>query len=185
MSKLETFEEIWAAGAAGCVNTCHCGKTYYDRANSYDWEDGEFEELEADLSIIALEHAVTLLDLDGQLYVMDCECWHDKAERIMNWLDANAERIGNYFRLEKIRRIAEAENLPIDITFAFQARFCLNFGSFPRNSENLFSCNPRQNDRRARRVKCPFSIKSNFCAKAFDFLYGNFFRLSFGVFDGF
>lgn len=111
--KLENFTEAFSDHSGGCRRTCECGKEYWDTYNSgYSWEDGEIEGLEKNPDAVGLPHSVSTLSFEGREYVMDCTCFHDRASRIMNWIDTHAAQIANYLNLEKKRKQAIADAAP-------------------------------------------------------------------------
>ncbi len=132
-AELEVFAEVFSTGYAGCTIECHCGKVFYDSVNSYDWNEGELESLLADKTAVALSYSVRGVVFEGKEYVSDCDCWKDRASKIIVWLDANAERVGSLFRELKQVRIAEADKLPIDIKFPFPDGFRSMVGA-PKNA---------------------------------------------------
>lgn len=113
--KLENFERAFGNSSAGCVRTCECGITYFDGVQSYDWEPGELERLEAqaeapNAKAVRLEYAPGDMGFEGGQYVDACTCWHKRAGLIMGFIDAHAHKIAAYLKLEKARqqRIADA-----------------------------------------------------------------------------
>lgn len=111
-SQRRNFEEAFSSHCSGCLRTCECGTVFYDYGNSgYSWEEGELEALQANPDNKGLEYAVGSIVLDGCQYVMDCTCWHKKADRIMAWMTANANEIATWLNLEKQRKLQEASDL--------------------------------------------------------------------------
>lgn len=111
--KLENFIQAFNSASGGCVRTCECGKRFYDSVNSYDWEDGEFEALEKDRKSTPLEYSVGTIIFEGGEYVIDCNCWRKRAEKLMNWIDSHGRRIAEYLTLEKKRKQEEANRSPV------------------------------------------------------------------------
>jgi hypothetical protein len=111
--KLLNFERAFSTRTAGCRRRCECGKEYYDAQQSYDWEEGELEKLEADPKAIPLEYSSGDLIFEGYHYVNACECWHERAQMIMRFLDGHAAQIAEYLTLEKKRKQAIADASPI------------------------------------------------------------------------
>lgn len=114
MNQLDNFIEAFSTGTSGCRRLCDCGRVFYDAVNSgfYDWEDGEFEELE-ESDATGLPHACGDLRIDGREYVDGCDCWHQRARQIMAWLDANGYQAARYLTLERQRKMLEAEQAPV------------------------------------------------------------------------
>lgn len=110
--RLENFERAFSDGSAGCRRTCHCGKLYFDNANSYDWEVGELECLRANKNAVALEYAPGDISFEGNTYVDVCPCWHKRAQQIMVFLDSHGHKISKLFALEKLRKQRIADSAP-------------------------------------------------------------------------
>ena len=111
---MDNFKRAFGARSSGCRELCHCGVQYYD--SSYDggwtWEDGELEALEEDEEAIGVEWAVQLIRFEGRDYVMDCDCWRDRARRIMGFLDSHIFQVAKYINREKKRLLDEAKMMP-------------------------------------------------------------------------
>lgn len=110
--KLESFLEGFETSLGGCRRECVCGTTFYDAYGSWDWEEGEFEQLESDPATVATEHTVGTVWFEGKEYVTVCNCWHKRALEIMKWLDYHAGEIAKYLRAEKNRKQREATESP-------------------------------------------------------------------------
>ncbi|MEK6883128.1 MAG: hypothetical protein AABY22_26115 [Nanoarchaeota archaeon] len=110
--KLENFISAFSSASGGCVRDCQCGKTYFDGDQSYDWADGELEELKKNKNAIELGHTVSTIIFDGIEYVIDCKCWLKRAEQIMGFIDSQNHQIAFYLNLEKKRKLKKANNLP-------------------------------------------------------------------------
>jgi len=111
--KLNEFERAFSSGMAGCVRTCECGRVFYDNANSYDWEPGELERLQASKKATPVDYSVGTLVLEGGEFVQACNCWHERASKIIDWLDNHAHGIAEYLTLEKKRKQADADHSPV------------------------------------------------------------------------
>lgn len=110
--RLQNFEQAFSSHGGGCRRACECGKEFYNPDNGYTWEDGEIEGLEK-AGAIALPHTVTTIHCEGREYVTDCDCWHERAEKIMDWLDSHGRCISEWFALEKKRKQKEADASPV------------------------------------------------------------------------
>jgi hypothetical protein len=109
--KLRNFEEAFSTGSHGCVGTCRCGKTYFDAHNSScDWEKGELERLEKIANPV--DFAVGGVHFEGCDYLDACTCWHERAKRIMDFIEVHASSIARYLNLEKARKQREADKAP-------------------------------------------------------------------------
>ena len=112
--KLRSFEDAFATGGSGCMRVCNCGRVFYDNYNSgWDWNQGEIDALEADPDATALDYSVGSVEFEGTEYAMDCDCWHERAEKIIGFIDGHAHAIAKYLTLEKQRKVAEAQSSPV------------------------------------------------------------------------
>ncbi len=116
MTTFESFERAFRGGVSGCRRTCECGITYWDAHNSgYDWEAGELDELarlEKAGQAKPLDYAVGVVEFEGRHYVDGCACWHERARRIIGFLERHAAAIADFLRLEKRRKMLEAAAAP-------------------------------------------------------------------------
>ncbi len=113
-AKLENFEKAFTNNYSGCRRTCGCGREFWDGYNrGYSWEDGEIEALEKNPNATVLEHSVGTIEFEGREYVMDCDCWHPRAEKLMGFIDGHANEIAKYLTLEKQRKKSIADSAPI------------------------------------------------------------------------
>lgn len=106
--QFENFEKAWGTRSAGCYEYCACGRVFYDVENSYDWNEGEMDQLRANPNAFARSYGIERVNIDGVIYASDCDCWHEKATRIINWLDVNRYNLKEYFELERKRLLALA-----------------------------------------------------------------------------
>lgn len=111
-AKLERFERAFNSGSGGCRRVCECGQEFYNSDPGWTWDDGELEDLESS-SAIDCDWTVGTIIFEGKEYVMDCDCWHERALKIMRWIDSHDDEIALYLSGEKEekRRIAEAAPL--------------------------------------------------------------------------
>lgn len=110
------FEDAFHDGVSGCVRTCACGRTCYDTANSYDWEEGELEKLQQDKNAVPLDYACSTMTIDGREYVMGCPC--NGARKYEDWLRHYAEKIAAFLVKVREERLAHAEALKVADTLA-------------------------------------------------------------------
>lgn len=110
--RLENFSRAFASGVGGCRRTCECGKEYYDADNSYSWEEGELEALEADDNAARLSYTVSTVIFEGKEFVIDCDCWHKRAEIIMGFVFSHGRQIIDMLVLEKKRLQQIADDAP-------------------------------------------------------------------------
>lgn len=108
--KFRNFREAFSNGTAGCRRTCACGIEYYDAVNSYDWEEGEIEALEKNKKAKGLDHSCGDMGFEGREYVDACDCWHNRAEQLIKFLDRHSHKIAEYLTLEKKRKQSAADH---------------------------------------------------------------------------
>ena len=107
------FEIAFTSGGSGCRRTCACGVEFYDTGNAgYSWEEGEFDALQADPKAIPLPYSVGTIIVEGTEFVRDCDCWKNRGEEMMRWMDRNAVQIAAYLTLEKRRLTELAKRFP-------------------------------------------------------------------------
>lgn len=110
MDRIKIFEQAFRSPRSSMQETCGCGRIFFDFANSWDWEDGEQEALLENPNATALLYSVECVSIDGKEYVIDCDCWHEKATRIMGWIDAHDDQLVEFFKLDKERLETLARN---------------------------------------------------------------------------
>ena len=102
---MECFKEAFSPNVGLCRHTCECGTTYYDDFNNIDWEEGELEALEKDGNSISIDHSIGILSVHGKEYCWDCNCWHDYAWRVINFINDHRFQVADFInRLTKVRR---------------------------------------------------------------------------------
>lgn len=112
-TKLENFENAFDSHVGSCRMTCNCGKEFWDAYNSgYGWDEGEREALEKDPNAVAVQHSVGSLEFEGRIYCLDCDCWHERAKKIMGFIDSHGKAIAEYLFYEKKRKQAIADAAP-------------------------------------------------------------------------
>ena len=111
-AKLERFARAFSTNTGGCHRECACGVAFYDKANTYDWEDGELQDLQHDKKAIPLDYPVSGLAFEGKEYVQDCTCWHERATKIMAFITGHDREIAAYLNGEKRAKLAEAAAMP-------------------------------------------------------------------------
>jgi hypothetical protein len=122
----ETFIEQFRSGHGGCRIMCECGRTFYDASNDggWDWEEGEFQELEARTrkdpdECIGVEWTVSTTTIEGKEYVIGCPC--NIPSRYERFLKRHPRQIATYInrcarkRLEKAASIAKSVRPDIGI----------------------------------------------------------------------
>lgn len=107
----ESFIEAFATNSGSLREQCACGREFYDTYNTWDWDEGEFERLAANPNATPVPHAVGKVYFEGTLYAMPCDCWHQRAARIAQWLEANRESVVKFLNLERDRALSEAARM--------------------------------------------------------------------------
>ena len=108
MDKFQNFKEAFSPPIGSCSAQCACGRQFYNSDGHWDFEEGELEGLESDPKATALEYSVGYIEFEGTTYIWDCDCWHDRAKKIIAFIDAHAGAIVEYLKLEKKRKLKEA-----------------------------------------------------------------------------
>lgn len=112
--KLENFERAFSGRINGCLLTCDCGKEYFDNHNEgYTWEPGKLEALLSNKEAVALDYAPGDICFEGKTYVNGCSCWHERAFKIMGFIDSHANAIADYLTREKKRKQRIADAAPV------------------------------------------------------------------------
>lgn len=109
--KMKNFEAAFTTNSGGCRRACECGREFYNPDGGWTWGDGELDFLKQ-MKATPLPHTVGTVCFDGNEYVADCDCWRDKAEKYIAWLDNHAYSIASYLNAEKRRKETEAQNAP-------------------------------------------------------------------------
>lgn len=110
----ESFEKAFSGRTSGCVRDCQCGVTFWDGYNDgYSWEAGERERLEADPKAQRLDYAVGMIAFEDREYVAACECWHQRAIRLIAFIRGHDDEIAEFLTLEKQRKQREADRSPV------------------------------------------------------------------------
>jgi hypothetical protein len=110
---ITSFEKSFSDGIGSSRATCNCGKEYYNFDRGWSWEEGELEELESDPNAQGLEWSIGYVTFEGTTYVVDCNCWHERAKQIMNFIDNHSRKIAAYLKEERERKQTELNNLPV------------------------------------------------------------------------
>lgn len=97
--KLERFAQAFDCGVGSCRRICNCGREFYNANGGWDFAPGEREELERS-GATNLDWSVGLLAFEGAHYVSDCDCWHERAVKIMAFLDTHRGSIAKYLNGE-------------------------------------------------------------------------------------
>jgi hypothetical protein len=109
----ESFERAFATSHSGCRRSCPCGREFYNPSGGWTWEEGELAELEANPKATAVEHSVGTINFDGVEFALDCDCWHERAVRVIRALVHYDEQIAEFLTLERARKQYEAERAPV------------------------------------------------------------------------
>lgn len=113
MGDFENFEKAFDVGVGACSRMCECGRKFYNPDPTWDFEEGELEELENDPTATALDYSIGIISFEGSEYALDCNCWHERAKQIISFINNHAYKIADYLTLEKKRKTQEAKMAPI------------------------------------------------------------------------
>jgi len=112
--KLENFiASFHSLGGGGFGVECNCGRLFYNSTGGWTWEEGELEQWEADKQSVDLDWPVCTLIFEDKEYVIDCECWKERAAVLVKWMDGHAKQIAAYLSLEKQRKLDEFNSSPV------------------------------------------------------------------------
>ena len=110
----DNFIKAFRANHSGCRGECDCGRGFYSSDElSWDWDDGELDWLAKDDDSTEVDGDVTYLVFNHRQYVIDCNCWQEKADNFMNLINRHDAQIAKYLNTERERKIFEAERVQI------------------------------------------------------------------------
>lgn len=110
---IDSFIKAFRANHSGFRGECNCGRDFYNPDDCWDFEDSEINYLINDPNATELLHDVRYVEFDHREYVIDCNCWQDKAQKFMNLINEHDAQIANYLNTERARKIFEAEQVQI------------------------------------------------------------------------
>lgn len=108
-NKEQNFERAFSDGAGSDYGVCACGKAFY----CGDYPDKDGEEFKKRNNPTILPWSISWMSFEGKTYVMDCACWVERATQVMKFLDSHSRKIAAYFKLEKERKMIEAQSSPV------------------------------------------------------------------------
>ena len=114
---ITSFENAFTTDIGTYRGVCKCGKTFYNPHDSWDWTQGELESLEENAETVPTISSIRFFAFEGSVYVEQCDCWKERANMIMGFLDGHMSQIAGYFKEERNRKLAEADAIP-DINVA-------------------------------------------------------------------
>jgi hypothetical protein len=106
----ETFEQSFRDNLSGCRASCVCGREFYNPGGGWDWSEGELEALAAQKAT-ASEYAIGYVTFEGKTYVDHCDCWHERAKRIGNFVLDHREKIAEFLNKDRERLLKRAERM--------------------------------------------------------------------------
>lgn len=111
---LANFEHAFNHGGTQ-LGTCECGKSYFDNAN--DWCDPSeygrtIDDYRDDENYIPVDGSFGYVYFEGKEYVNACNCWHERAGKIMQFIDTHNRAIADYLNLEKKQALEVARMMP-------------------------------------------------------------------------
>jgi hypothetical protein len=111
--KLENFRQAFSPPFSSIRVLCHCETTYYDSQDEGCFEPGELDSLRANPKAVELDRGTGWVIFEGKEHCWDCACWHERAEKLIAWIDSHAEGIADYLSRERKRKFDEAERSPV------------------------------------------------------------------------
>ena len=81
----KNFEKAFDACIGSRWATCACGREFINSSGGWDWSDVCLDKLHADPNVTDFDWAVGFVSFEGQEFVMDCDCWHKRADQIMKF----------------------------------------------------------------------------------------------------
>ncbi len=111
--KLENFREAFSPPMGTIRALCHCGKTYYDSQDEGCFEPGELEDLRANPEAVELDCGTGFVNFEGKEYCWHCTCWHERAMKLIAWIDSHSYGVADYLTRERTRKFDDAESSPI------------------------------------------------------------------------
>jgi len=106
MDKKDNFISAFTIGGSSIYEECECGKKYYEDTKSVD----NLKDLKVDSNAFE-SSGVERISLNSKDYVLECDCWNEKMESVMNFLDFNAVSIAEYLNSERERKVKEANEI--------------------------------------------------------------------------
>lgn len=110
--QIDKFEEAFISYVGSCNRICNCGKEFYNDHWSWGWADGELDALRADPNAVSIDTSVGLIMIDGKEYVPNCNCWHERAMQIINFINSHKHQIARYLNTEKEYQAKKVAMLP-------------------------------------------------------------------------
>lgn len=72
LDEVTSFARLLFATGGGCMYTCVCGRVYF--GGDYDFEEGEYEHLQADPEATEIQDGPYVWNLPQSVYVNECPC---------------------------------------------------------------------------------------------------------------
>ncbi len=78
----DLFEKVFGSGGGGCYRKCVCGKIHFSLDTSYDWEEGELEELQKKEKLNPVKYVshdasyIGTINIGEKEIVFGCSCKH-------------------------------------------------------------------------------------------------------------
>ncbi len=100
---LQNFREAFRAGGSSCYEQCGCGREFYNLDGDWDDDYESLVQLQEDPDAKAMDHDIGFIEFEGREYVFDCDCWHERAKKIVAFIDTHDYEIAKYLSLKKER----------------------------------------------------------------------------------
>ncbi len=93
------FEEVFDSHCGGIVRTCACGITYFNGNEPHFFDEGEFEEYQANAKKepekwVEWDQSIGTMEINGNEIVYGCSC--DRAERYEKFILSHRHQIADY-----------------------------------------------------------------------------------------
>lgn len=109
---VDRYYDAYSARCSGIARHCRCGKIYYNADRPGWFEEGELEGYRNNSNAFHVDYEPGGVYVLGIEYCNACDCWHQKAQQVVNLLRAEKKQIGAFYRLERQALLDEAAATP-------------------------------------------------------------------------
>jgi len=111
--KLEFFVNAFETKFADYEGECRCGR-HFHCTELLTWPpEGEFEAYKPPFDSTGLDYRVHFISFENKTYVIDCECWQERANKIMGFIGTHDTELAEYLNAITNERRREAEKVQI------------------------------------------------------------------------
>lgn len=61
---------------------------------------------------VPIDHSLGWVEFEGHQYAWDCDCWHERAEKVIQFINGHGHEIASFLKRKKERQVASADALP-------------------------------------------------------------------------